>query len=67
MTIQEIIDSNKLFLTPDDVCDILNADPATIRKQAEVIGFPISVMGNRTRIPRLPFLRFLGYDKGVTV
>lgn len=64
--IQKIKDSNAVFLTADDVKEILGADPATIRRQAltdqSCMGFHISVIGNRTRIPRKAFLKWLGEE-----
>ena len=62
--LQELKDSNALFVTAEDVRNILEADPATVRRQAmadgSVMGFNVSVIGNRTRIPRKAFLRWLG-------
>jgi len=64
--IQALLDSNEEFVSLADVGKIFNADPNTIRRQAvtepRLIGFPVSVIGNRTRIPRIPFLRFLGRE-----
>lgn len=62
--LKELKDSNALFVTAEDVRNILEADPATVRRQAmtdgSVMGFNVSVIGNRTRIPRKAFLRWLG-------
>ena len=62
--LQDLKDSNALFVTAEDVRNILEADPATVRRQAmadgSVMGFNVSVIGNRTRIPRKAFLRWLG-------
>lgn len=64
MTIEEALHSDKLFLTPADIAPILGSDPQTIRIAArdepERLGFPITRVGKYTRIPRLPFLRYLG-------
>lgn len=64
MTIEEIKASDKLTLTAADVGPVLGSDPAVIRIQARIdpdaLGFPVSVIGNRVKIPRLPFLEFLG-------
>lgn len=64
--IRELLDSNEEFVSLSDVGKILNADPNTIRRQAvtepRIMGFPVSVIGNRTHIPRIPFLRFLGRE-----
>lgn len=65
MTIDQVIISDKLFLTPADVCQILKCDPQAIRAQAHSdpskLGFPIIVMNRRIRIPREAFLKYLGY------
>lgn len=64
MSIQEIVSSEKVFLTVADIAPILHCDPQCIRRQAkedpEVLGFPILQIGSRIRIPRIPFLKFLG-------
>ena len=65
MRIDDIIASNKLYLTPSDVASILHCDPQCIRAQAQAdpvkLGFPVIVIGTRVRIPRIPFLMYLGY------
>lgn len=67
MTLTEIRSSDKLLLTPGDVAEVLGSDPQTIRIIArdcpERLGFPVSRIGKYTRIPRIPFLRFLGYEE----
>lgn len=67
MTLDEIRASDKTFLTPADVAGVLTADAQSIRLQArefpEALGFPVICVGNRTKIPRKPFLRFLGEEE----
>lgn len=50
-------------LTPADIAPVLGSDPNTIRMQAranpEALGFPVLQVGNRTKIPREPFLRYI--------
>lgn len=62
-TIDDIRNSDKMFLSPDDICGILGSNPQTIRVTArqrpDLIGFPFTFMGNRMKIPRIPFLRFI--------
>lgn len=66
MTLDEIRASDKTFLTPADVAGVLAADAQSIRLQArefpEALGFPVICVGNRTKIPRKPFLRFWGEE-----
>ena len=64
MTVAEIKASDLVFLAPADIAPILGCDPNWLRRAAhdapELIGFPVCVIGSRTRIPRKPFLRFIG-------
>lgn len=66
MTLDEIRNSTKEVLTPADIADVLNCDPQDLRIQArmapERLGFPVIIIKSRTKIPRVPFLRFLGAD-----
>jgi hypothetical protein len=62
-TIDDIRNSDKMFLSPGDICGILGSNPQTIRVTArqcpDLIGFPFTFTGNRMKIPRIPFLQFL--------
>lgn len=62
MTIDEIRASNKDMLTPSDVAPVLGCHPFAINTQAKVdpskLGFPVSLVGTRLKIPRLAFLRW---------
>lgn len=64
ITLDEIRASEKVFLAPADISGVLGSDPQTIRVTArqrpDLIGFPYTFVGNRMKIPRIPFLRFLG-------
>lgn len=66
MTIADIQASDKIFLTPSDISDVLECDPQSIRVMArqapQLLGFPFTLVGTRMRIPRVPFLRFIGVD-----
>lgn len=66
MTLEEMKREKKLFVLATDVADILGMDPQSIRAQAKMnpamLGFPVVVVGTQVRIPRRPFLRFLGED-----
>ena len=65
MTLDEIKASDKAVLTPGDIAEVLGSDQQTIRVQArtapEKLGFPVVIIGCRTKIPRIPFLRYMGY------
>ena len=64
MTLEDIIRSNKPFITPQDAADVLQCSAQLIRIQArdnpEALGFPVIRVGNRTKIPRKAFVRFMG-------
>lgn len=63
MTLQEIQNSEKLFLLATDVEAVLGVSANSIRLQAQKdkdkLGFPVIVAGTRVRIPRIPFLKFI--------
>lgn len=56
------------FLVPLQVSKVLSCSPYTINvaardeKGRERLGFPVSLMGTRVKIPRIPFLHFMGWD-----
>lgn len=64
MTLDEIKSSRELFLTPEDVSEVLKSNAHAIRLQAHddprLLGFRVVVIGTRTKIPRRPFLEFIG-------
>lgn len=64
MTAIELISSDKVYLTPADIAPILHCDAQSIRTQAKrddkLLGYPVIIIGNRVKIPRIPFLRYLG-------
>lgn len=51
-------------LTCAQIAPVLGADPHTLHLQAtdrpELLGFPVIVMGSRVKIPKRPFLAFMG-------
>lgn len=61
-TLQEIENCGKDILSPTDVAGFLGCEPYSITLQARedprMLGFPVIVMGSRTRIPREGFVRF---------
>lgn len=65
MTFQQIRESDKDFLTPEDVAEVLGCMPYTINAQAKEdkaqLGFPVNMMGSRVRIPRLGFIHWVMY------
>jgi hypothetical protein len=63
MNLEQIKKSNKVFLTCTDVSGVLKCNAYTLHKQAqqrpEMLGFPVICIGNRVKIPRIPFLKFI--------
>lgn len=63
MTIEDIKNTDKEFLTPCDIAPVLGCDPHSIRVQAQkapqLLGFPVCKVGTRTKIPRVPFLKWV--------
>ena len=62
MTLEDIRDSDKALLTPEDIAPVMGCHPYTICVKAKngTLEFPYFRSGNRTKIPRIPFLIWLG-------
>ncbi len=71
MTFQEIVSSDKDFLTPDEVKDVVGCMPYSINIQAKddpaKLGFPVCIMGTRVKIPRLGFIHWMRYGNAPVV
>ena len=69
-TLDDLISMDKPFLTPADIAGVLGFNPQTIRVTArqrpDLIGFDFTFVGNRMKIPRIPFLRFMCVDISIT-
>ncbi len=63
MTFEEIKKSNKDFLIPADVAEILGCSAYSINQQAakniKDLGFNASKIGSRVKIPRIAFINFM--------
>lgn len=61
------------FLTPSQVASVLRCTPYSINLMASDdqmrsrLGFPVFVLGTRVKIPRIPFLRAMGWEGPVEV
>ena len=66
--LEKIKNDTSVFITPAQTAPVLGCDPHFIRVAArskpQLLGFPVSVIGSRTKIPRIPFVNYL---EGVTV
>ena len=65
MTLQQIRESEKTFLAPSDVAEVLGCMPYSINLQVKEdpskLGFATTLIGTRVRIPRAAFLHWLQY------
>lgn len=66
MTLEDLRKVDRDWLLAREVAPILGTDPHSIRVWARLrpddLGFPVIVVGSRIKIPRVPFLRFMGVD-----
>lgn len=67
MTIEEMQTSKSIYLSVSEVASVLHCDPQALRVQAhtnpQALGYPVIIIGRRVRIPRIPFLHYLGYKE----
>ena len=61
MTLEEIRRSDKDLLIPADVAEVLGCHPFTVSVKAKdgTLPFPFFRSGNRTKIPREAFLKWI--------
>ena len=63
---EELKALNVDFVTAKDVSQILGCRPQSIRNQAHknagLLGFPVTVLGNKVLIPRKSFIAFLEHN-----
>ena len=63
MTLAEIKSYDKDIITPAQAAGALGCDPHWIRVTAhqspELLGFPVTILGSRVKIPRLAFIRYM--------
>ena len=71
MKYEEILTSDKDFLIPKDVAEVLGCDQYKINIQAKEnpakLGFPVCMIGARVRIPRLGFIRWMQYGNAPVI
>ena len=69
MKMAEIRASQKDVLTPADVAEVLGCGQYGINIQAqqcpERLGFPVVMIGNRVKIPRLAFIHWMDYGRAI--
>ena len=68
MTLSEIARMERQFLTPKEVAPILGCDQYWINLMAKSeegrkkLGFKVVMIGCRVKVPKIPFLRFMGWE-----
>lgn len=67
MTLAEIKALNVDVITPAQAAGPLNCDPqyirAAARQRPELLGFPVTLIRSRVKIPRLAFIRYMEGEK----
>lgn len=62
-----LIASPAIYFTPEQVGKAMGWAPDKIRAQAHenpaLLGFPVTVIGTRTYIPRVPFFKHFGIQE----
>lgn len=63
MTLEDLMADTRILVDAADVAPILGVNPQSIRGQAHLdpafLGFRVIVIGDRTLIPRKPFIEYL--------
>lgn len=63
MTLEEMRASGKVTVTPAEAASVLGCSAQGLRLTAREdplsLGFPVTVIGTRVFIPRIPFLQYL--------
>lgn len=61
--LETIKQMDSVTITPAQAAPVLSCDPHFIRIMArekpDALGFPVTVVGRRTKIPRLPFIKYI--------
>ena len=67
MTLAELKQLDKDVITPAQAAGVLGCNPQYIRVAArqrpELLGFPVTLIRSRVKIPRLAFIRYMEGDK----
>ena len=63
MTIKEIVASDKTMLSATDVSTVLGMHPSRVTYYGMTNQLPFNciISGNRVKIPRMDFIRWMGY------
>ena len=65
-SLAEIAALDKATLSPLEVSGVMGCDPYNLnlmaKQQPQLVPFPWYFAGNRLKIPRVPWLRFMGWE-----
>ena len=67
-TLAKLAEMDTVYITPAQAAEALGCTPFYISKMAKDehkrkdLGFPVIRIGTRTKIPRIPFLKALGWE-----
>ena len=63
VALNQIRNTDALFIDAADAAKVIGCDPQTLRSAAKAgtLAFPVDVLGSRVLIPRITFLRHLGF------
>lgn len=68
MSIADIERIPRDYLTPSEVAAVLHCDPQDVRVAArqhpELLGFNVTIIGTRVKIPKMAFLRWMTGKEG---
>lgn len=68
LTLEDVAKMSCVMLSPEQASDLLGCDRTNIQVMArteegrQALGFPVIRIGSYTKIPRIPFLRKLGWE-----
>lgn len=71
LTLAQIAEMDCTFLLPRQVAPVLGCAQYYINVASQTpegrmyLGFPVARIGNRVKIPRIPFLRFMGWEGAI--
>ena len=67
MTLDDVRKIDREYLLPSEVAAVIGCDPQAIRvwarQRPQELGFPTICVGNRTKIPKIAFLRHMGIEQ----
>lgn len=67
MTLEELEQVDREYLIPREVAGVLGCTQYAInvaaRQAPELLGFPVTLIGTRAKIPKRPFINYMKYGR----